>query len=126
MWKETIGRPGKRPDKMSTTRFWNGSLPKIDSESEIEKVNHQLVYNYVNRVSEINTLYIEYLSKCKTLIKIHLYINKKHSSFQFTTHFHPPPRLLYKEIADCNSCTLSLIPFNWAANRLCSEVSTSV
>ena len=87
MWKETIGKPGKRPDKMSTTRFWNGSLPKIDSESEIEKVNHQLVYNSVNRVSGINTLYIEYLSKFKTLIKNHLYIYKKHSSFAIHNSF---------------------------------------
>jgi len=43
-----------------------------------------------------------------------------------TNYFHPPPRLLYKEITACNCCNLSFTLFNSAASRLCSDVSTSV
>ena len=41
-------------------------------------------------------------------------------------YFHPPPKARYKLTTACNCCSLSLTPLNCAANKLCSEVSTSV
>jgi hypothetical protein len=43
-----------------------------------------------------------------------------------SAYFHPPPSARYKLTTACNCCNLSFTPLNWAANKLCSEVKTSV